>query len=212
MVKAGDRAASCGVRRIQRTRCGSTGRPAWPARSGLSSRTGPRTRTQPPERERSRSPAGEPATRRRAPPPARSPTLIVDGQGIPLAVSLASGNRNGITQLLPRSTRSRTSQAESADPADAPTHSWLDGTYDPDKYRRLLRQRGIRPVIAQRGEPHGIGLGTFRYVVEGTVARLHGFRRLRIRWERRDDIREAFLELAVRVITYRHIQRLSQCI
>ncbi|MFD9659981.1 IS5/IS1182 family transposase, partial [Streptomyces mirabilis] len=31
----------------------------------------------------------------------------------------------------------------------------------------------------------------FRYVVERTISWLHGFRRLRIRWERRDDIHEA---------------------
>lgn len=37
---------------------------------------------------------------------------------------------------------------------------------------------------------------------------LHGFRRLRIRWERRDDIHEAFLGLAVCLITHRHVQRL----
>jgi hypothetical protein len=37
---------------------------------------------------------------------------------------------------------------------------------------------------------------------------LHGFRRLRIRWERRDDIREAVLGLAVCLITHRHVQRL----
>ncbi|QQC93359.1 hypothetical protein [Streptomyces alfalfae] len=48
----------------------------------------------------------------------------VDEQGIPLAVSLTGGNRNDITQLLPCSTRSRTSQTGSADPADTPTHSW----------------------------------------------------------------------------------------
>ncbi|MET9356057.1 transposase [Streptomyces sp. NPDC006617] len=71
--------------------------------------------------------------------------------------------------------------------------------------RRLLC---IRPVIAKRGEPHGTGLGTFRYVVERTIAWLHGIRRLRIRWERRDDIHEAFLGLAVCLITHRHVQRL----
>ncbi|SOD65125.1 Transposase, partial [Streptomyces sp. 1222.2] len=70
----------------------------------------------------------------------------------------------------------------------APT---ADRGYDHDKYRRLLWQRGIRPVIAKRGQPHGTGLGIFRYVVERTIAWLHGFRRLRIRWERRDDIHEA---------------------
>ncbi|MFI1364926.1 hypothetical protein [Streptomyces griseochromogenes] len=39
---------------------------------------------------------------------------------------------------------------------------------------------------------------------------LHGFRRPRIRWERRDDIHEAFLGLAVRLITHRHVKRLCQ--
>jgi transposase len=80
--------------------------------------------------------------------------------------------------------------------------------YDHDTHRRLLRRRGIRPVIAQRGQPHGTGLGTFRWVVGRTSSWLHGFRRLRIRWERRDDIHEAFLGLAVCLITHRHVQRL----
>ena len=35
-----------------------------------------------------------------------------------------------------------------------------------------------------------------RWVVEQSIALLHWFRRLRIRWEIRDDIHEAFLSLA----------------
>ncbi|MGW4759604.1 transposase [Streptomyces chartreusis] len=65
---------------------------------------------------------------------------------------------------------------------------FADRGYDHDKYSRLLRQRGIRPAIAERGQPHDTGLGTFRWVVERTISWLHGFRRLRIRRERRDDI------------------------
>jgi hypothetical protein len=38
-------------------------------------------------------------------------------------------------------------------------------------------------------------LGKYRWVVEQTFALLHWFRRLRIRWEIRDDIHEAFLRL-----------------
>jgi hypothetical protein len=38
----------------------------------------------------------------------------------------------------------------------------------------------------------GSGLGVHRWVVEGTIALLHWFRRLRIRWEIRDDIHQAF--------------------
>jgi hypothetical protein len=55
-------------------------------------------------------------------------------------------------------------------------------------------ERGIRPHIARRGTPHGSGLGVHRWVVEQTIALLHWFRRLRIRWEIRDDIHEAFMK------------------
>ncbi|BDM74962.1 hypothetical protein HEK616_84490 (plasmid) [Streptomyces nigrescens] len=83
-----------------------------------------------------------------------------------------------------------------------------DRGYDHDKYRRLVRAMGIKPVIAQRGIPHGSGLRTHRWVVERTIAWLHGFRRLRIRWERRDDIHEALLGLAACLITHRHTKHL----
>ncbi|CAM5571966.1 hypothetical protein SGRIM128S_02066 [Streptomyces griseomycini] len=65
-------------------------------------------------------------------------------------------------------------------------------------------------MIAERGQPHGTGLGTFRRVAERTISRLHGFRRPRVRWEGRDDIHEAFLGLAVCLITHRHVQKLCR--
>jgi hypothetical protein len=72
------------------------------------------------------------------------------------------------------------------------------------------RHDGRRPVTAERGRPHGTGLGTFRRVVERTISWLHGYRRLRIRWERRDNLHKAFLGLVVCLITHRHVQRLCQ--
>lgn len=44
-----------------------------------------------------------------------------------------------------------------------------------------------------------------RWVVEQTVALLHWFHRLRIRWEIRDDIHEAFMSLACSIICYRRL-------
>ncbi|WP_455568977.1 IS5 family transposase [Streptomyces lincolnensis] len=134
--------------------------------------------------------------------------LVVEGQGIPLAASLTGGNRNDVTQLLPLLDKIPAVAGVVGRPRHRPDALLADRGYDHDKYRRLLWQRGIRPVIARRGEEHGSGLGTFRYVVERTIAWLHGFRRLRIRWEQRDDIHEAFLSLAVCLITHRHVQRL----
>jgi len=43
-------------------------------------------------------------------------------------------------------------------------------------------------------------------VVERTIGLFHWFRRLRIRWEIRDDTREAFLELGCALICWRRVQ------
>jgi transposase len=48
--------------------------------------------------------------------------------------------------------------------------------------------------------PSGSRLGTKRWVVERTIAWLHQYWRLRIRYERRDDIQEAFVAIACSLI------------
>jgi transposase len=64
----------------------------------------------------------------------------------------------------------------------------------------LLWNRGSAPHIAQRGEPHGSGLGKYRWVVERTISWLHQTRRLRVRYEKRADIHEAFMTLGCALI------------
>ncbi|WP_282797578.1 IS5 family transposase [Streptomyces sp. CC224B] len=134
--------------------------------------------------------------------------VLTDGQGIPLAVSLTGGSRNDVTQLLPLLDKVPPVAGVVGRPRRRPDMLLADCGYDHDKHRRLLWRRGIRPAIAERGQPHGTGLGISRWAVERTISWLHGFRRLRIRWERRDDIHEAFLGLATCLITHRHVQRL----
>ncbi len=82
---------------------------------------------------------------------------------------------------------------------------YADRGYDYDSHRRLVRELGITPVIARRGTDHGSGLGKFRWVVEQSFALLHWFRRLRIRWEIRDDIHEALLTLGCALICWRRL-------
>jgi len=65
---------------------------------------------------------------------------------------------------------------------------------------RELRRRGIQARIAAPKTPHGSGLGKQRWVVERTIAWLHQYRRLRVRYERRDDIHEAFLAIGCSLI------------
>ncbi|WP_399459498.1 transposase [Streptomyces sp. WAC01526] len=71
-----------------------------------------------------------------------------------------------------------------------------DRGYDVDKYRRLLWKRGIKPMIARHGVPHGSRLGKVRWTVECTFARLHQFKRLHIRYERRAELYQSLLGLA----------------
>ncbi|WP_457659182.1 IS5 family transposase [Streptomyces microflavus] len=134
--------------------------------------------------------------------------ILVDGQGIPLAVSLTGGNRNDVTQLMPLLAKIPSVPGIVGRPRRRPDVLLGDRGYDHDNYRWLVWAQGIKPVIARRGVAHGSGLGSHRWVVERTIAWFHGFRRLRVRWERRDDIHEAFLGLATCLITHRHVQRL----
>lgn len=61
--------------------------------------------------------------------------------------------------------------------------------------------------IARRGSPHGSGLGGERWVVERTIAWLHQYRRLRVRYERRADMHEALLQIACDLICFKQLQR-----
>jgi transposase len=80
-------------------------------------------------------------------------------------------------------------------PRSRPDQVIADRGYDYDKYRRLLRARGITPVIARRGSEHGSGLGVVGWVVERTFAHLHQFKRLLGRYERRAEMHEAMLAI-----------------
>ncbi len=97
--------------------------------------------------------------------------------------SSPAANHNDVTQLSPLWDKIPAVSGFVGRPRRRPDTLFADRGYDHDKYRRLLRQRGIRPAIAERGPPHGTGLDTFRQVVERTISWLDGFRRLRIRWE-----------------------------
>ncbi|MFB9883976.1 IS5 family transposase [Planobispora siamensis] len=132
--------------------------------------------------------------------------VITDGSGIPLAMGLGGGNRNDILQLIPLIDAIPPVRGKRGRPRRRPAVIYADRAYDHEIYRRQVRRRRIEPIFARRGTGHGSGLGTHRWVVEQTLALLHHFRRLRIRWEIRDDIHEAFMILAAAIICWRRLQ------
>jgi transposase len=134
--------------------------------------------------------------------------LLVDATGIPLAFTVTGGNRHDVTQLIPLLDRVPAVAGRVGRPRHRPDSVVADRGYDYDKYRRLLRARGIKPVIARKQTEHGSGLGTTRWVVERAFAHLHQFKRLLVRYERRADIHQALLALGCCLVCFRRYRKL----
>jgi len=114
------------------------------------------------------------------------------------------GNRNDVTQLLPLLAAIPPIRGKRGRPRQRPRAVLADRGYDHDCYRRQVRVKGVRSAIARRGVEPGPGLGAYRWVVEQTIALLHGFRRPRTRWEVCDDLHEGLMRLGCVLICWRH--------
>jgi len=132
--------------------------------------------------------------------------LITDGNGIPLASCLTGANRHDVTQLVPLVDAIPPVHGKRGRPRRRPKRLYADRAYDSKAHREQLRQRGIRPYLAKRGQPHGSGLGVSRWVIERTLSWLHQNRRLRVRYEYRADIHEAFMSLGCAMICWNLLQ------
>jgi transposase len=136
--------------------------------------------------------------------------LATDANGTPIAAILTGANRNDVTQPVPLIEAIVPIGGRRGRPLSRPGRVYADRGYDHDKYRRALHERSIPTSVARRGHPHGSGLGKVRWVVERTHAWLHHFRRLRIRFECRADIHEAFLKLGCCLIRWNTLQCVQQ--
>ena len=131
--------------------------------------------------------------------------IITDAQGIPLAVRLTGANAHDVTQALELVDAIPAVKGKRGRPRKRPLQAQGDRGYDSEPVRKELKKRHIWPLLAKRGEPHGSGLGVHRWVVERSLSWLHQFRRLRVRYERRADIHEAFLAIGCAIICSRFL-------
>ena len=93
-------------------------------------------------------------------------------------------------------------------PRRRPAKLHADKAYDHRRCREACRRRRITSPIVRRGVEPRDRLGRHRWKVERTQAWFSGFRRLVIRYERRDDIHLSLNTLATCIITHRQWQRL----
>ena len=173
---------------------------ARPARSGARRR---RQRL-PPRGARGKKTGPNPTDRRKA---GSKHHVLTDAHGIPLVATLTAANRHDITQLLPLVDampplrgRRRPARAEAATDSRRPRLRFATAS------RPALAAAASRPNSPSAGDRHGSGLGRTRWVVERTLAWLHRFRRLAVRYERRPCVHEAFLTFACSLVCWYYLK------
>jgi transposase len=120
---------------------------------------------------------------------------VVEAGGVPLATRQPGAQTHAVNQLLPLVEAIAPIRGHVGAPLRKPKRVMGDRGYDSEPHRMALAARGIATHIAQPNTAHGSGLGRYRYVVEQTIALLHQMRRLRTRFEKRDDIHQARMTL-----------------
>jgi len=133
--------------------------------------------------------------------------VITDATGVPLATTLTGANAHDVTQLLPLVEAIPPIGGKAGRPRHRPRLVQGDRGYDSQPHRDELRRRGMASKLARRNTEHGSGLGKTRWVVERTIAWFHQFRRLRIRYERRADIHQAFMAIGCALICFNYLHR-----
>jgi transposase len=128
--------------------------------------------------------------------------LIVEKRGIPLVIKLSAANVHDSKMFETMVDAIEPIRRPRGRPRRRPDKLHADKAYDYPRCRQALTARGIKIRIARRGVESSEKLGRHRWVVERTGSWLNRFRRLKVRYERRDDIYQAFLDLGCALICW----------
>lgn len=122
--------------------------------------------------------------------------VVTDANGVPLTGSVTPANRNDISEMAPLVNKLPEVAGKVGRPRRKPDAMQGDLAYDSEAHRQGLREMGVEPHLPEKGIDEDTGLGETRWPVERTLSWVHQNRRLRIRYERRPEIHQAFLTLA----------------
>jgi len=126
---------------------------------------------------------------------------MTDGCGIPLDRVLAPASRHDSPLLAPT-----LDKLKDLGPLPEDVRVHLDAGYDSQKTRDELAGRGMAGQIVRKGQQAPIQAGQ-RWPVERTNAWHNAFTRLQRCYERREEVIDAFFDLADAIITVRSLFR-----
>jgi transposase len=136
--------------------------------------------------------------------------LLVDQQGVPLAVLLSEANvpdAQWLEPLVDAVQPIRRPIGRPGRPRKRPAKLHADKADAARAKRQALRARGITPRIARKGIASSQRLGRFRWVVERSLSWVVAFRRLAVRYDRQAAAVLGFLHLACALISLRFLVR-----
>jgi putative transposase len=133
-------------------------------------------------------------------------SLLTDGHGVPLGLSIAGANRNDMK--LVRATIESMVVERPKPTEEQPQGMCLDKGYDAAEVRDILRAFGFTAHIRSRGEEakalvREAGQRARRWVVERSHSWMNRFRRILVRWEKKPQHYLAFLHFACALIAFR---------
>jgi len=129
--------------------------------------------------------------------------MLTEAAGLPLAVQVAPANRHDMklvaaTLVSMMCIRPRDGKV---------SRLCLDLGYDYDEVCSIVHIAGFEPVVLSRHKERQSklqhGARARRWVVERTHSWLNRFRRLLVRWEKREDTYLAMVQFACALITWR---------
>lgn len=133
-------------------------------------------------------------------------SLVTDGGGIPIGLSVDGANRNDFKMLA--DTLGSLAAVRPEPSASSPQGLCLDKGYDYDEVRTLVEGLGLTAHIRCRGEEvraRAAGERARRWVVERTHSWMNRFRAVLVRWEKKGVNYLATLHFACAIITLRKI-------
>jgi transposase len=132
--------------------------------------------------------------------------VLVDGKGTPIGIHVDSASPSEVKLLVPTlsTLHLKTGQIK---------RLIADKSYDSNAIRKMLKDRGIEPIIPARKnnskatDQDGRKLRRYRrrWIVERTTAWLQNFRRLVVRYERSVSIYIALVHMACALIVLKRV-------
>jgi transposase len=129
--------------------------------------------------------------------------LLTEAHGVPLAIEVAAANQHDMKLVTATLAHVMCTQPDGR----RKSKLCLDLGYDYEEVRQIVHIAGFEPVIVGRREEQNNkkqhGARARSWVVERTHSWLNRFRRLLVRWEKREDTYLAMLQLACGIIVWR---------